>query len=312
MIAVESAGIPVAKQASHRPVQVSLAPETQVFEGSCEGMVQVRDNSVDLVVTSPPYWVAPDDPLLQPALLKDGAGDTPQSYGELLSLLERCFAEVWRVLKPGGFACVNVASTLVKGKLYPLPFDLVVRLFVNGWELREEIVWRRWRAWDRRGGVAIQNPYPGYFYPNRVHEYVLVLAKPGSPIYQGRSEQEREDSRLAMDALFYAEVNHSIWHILPEHISRRRGGHPCPFPEELAYRLITLYSYKDDLVLDPFTGSGTTAKVAKLTGRRFVGYEANPHFAQVARERLNEPALRRERHLPRFETLPDEPQEAPV
>lgn len=286
-----------------------LRPYHAVHNGSCEHMNHLADGSVDLVVTSPPYWVSPDDKLLQPALLKDGNGITPQTYDELLVLLDRCFAEVMRVLKPGGFICVNVASTLVKGKLFPLPFDLSIRLLRSGWELREEIVWRRWRGWDRRGGVAIQNPYPGYFYPNRSHEWVLVFAKPGPPIYKGRTEGEREASRLAMDYLFCAEVNHTLWHILPEPIPKRRGGHPCPFPEELAYRLVTLYSYQGELVLDPFTGTGTTGKVARLTERCFVGYEANPDFARVARARLQETEIRRARQVPRFETLPDATEE---
>ena len=299
------------------PVPVRKAPgepfaECRVYDGSCENMTQLGDGSVVLVVTSPPYWVAPDDKLLGPALLKDHEGSTPQSYEELLALLDRCFEEVRRVLKPGGFACVNVASTLVKGKLYPLPFDLSARLTRAGWELREEIIWRRWRGWDRRGGVLIQQPYPGLFYPNRVFEYVLVFKKPGPPIYQDRAEPEKEASRVPIDVLFVKEVANTIWTILPEHQSRKRGGHPCPFPEELAYRLITLYSYKNDLVLDPFTGTGTTAKVSRLTGRRFVGYEANPHFAQVARDRLWETDLRREKRVCRFELLSEEPDPEPA
>ena len=136
-------------------------------------------------------------------------------------------------------------------------------------------------------------------------EYVLVFKKPGPPIYHNRSDKEREDSRIVVDDLLTKEIANSIWSILPEHLSKRRGHHPCPFPEELAYRLITLYSYKGELVLDPFAGSGTTGKVAHLTGRRFVGYEANPDFARVARDRANETVLLRERRICRFELLHD-------
>lgn len=292
-------------QAKTTETAVPFVSDHTVYDGSCQNMAALADGCVDLVVTSPPYWVAPNDPMLGPALLKDGEGGTPQSYGELLALLDPCFAEVMRALKPGGFACVNVASTLVKGRLYPLPFDLAVRLIAAGWEFKEEIIWRRWRGWDRRAGVLIQQPYPGMFYPNRVFEYVLVFKKPGPPIYQSRSEQERENSRIVVDDPLTKEIANSLWSILPEHRSKRRGHHPCPFPEELAYRLITLFSYKGELVLDPIAGSGTTGKVAHLTGRRFVGYEANPDFAQIARERANETVLLRERRVCRFELLPD-------
>jgi modification methylase len=277
---------------------------------SCEAMPELSDGSVDLIVTSPPYWVDPEDPLLKNALLQDGERRTPDSYGALLSFLSECFAECWRTLKPGGFACVNIASTRVKGKLYPLPFDLSVRLLASGWELQDEIVWRRWRGWDKRGGVVIQHPYPGYFYPNRVFEYVLVFRKPGPPIQEGRSEEAREASRIAVDHLLLHEVNNSIWNVLPvQPRSRARSAagvsHPCPFPDELAYRLVTLYSYVGDRVLDPFAGSGTTGKVARLTGRRFVGYEVNPAFLALAQERITEPTVRRERRVCRFEELPE-------
>ena len=285
---------------------------------SCENMVELGDNSVDLIVTSPPYWVDPKDAKLGPALLRDGNRDTPQTYNELLALLSRCFAECLRVLKPGGIAAVNVASTLVKGKYYALPFHLAVLLEKQGWTIKEEIIWRRWRGWDRRGGVLIQNPYPGFFYPNRIFEYVLLLSKPGgTPIYKGRSEAEKEASRIPIDELLFHEVANNIWNILPvQPMTRARAArtdtqetllpHPCPYPDELAYRLITLYSYKGDVVLDPFSGSGTTAKVASLTGRNFVGYEINPDFIALTKKRLqNETTVRRERRVSRFETLPE-------
>jgi modification methylase len=277
-------------------------------------MAELADGSVDLMVTSPPYWVRPDDPLLAPATLKDGKDDTPANYDALLSLLSRCFAECFRVLKPGGIACVNVATTIVDGRFYPLPFHLVPVLEKVGFQMKESIIWRRWRGWDKRGGILIQNPYPGYFRPNRVHEFVLIFEKPGPPIYKGRNEREREASRIAVDALLLHEVNNDIWNVLPvqpqTRIKTPEGlPHPCPYPEELAYRLITLYSYRGDLVLDPFTGSGTTAKVARLTGRNFVGYEVNPAFTALARQRVQEPTLARQRRVCRF--IPVEEVEKP-
>lgn len=282
---------------------------------SCENMAELDEGGIDLIVTSPPYWVDPTDAKLGPALLRDGKLDTPQTYDDLLALLERCFAECFRVLKPGGIACVNVASTLVKAKYFALPFHLAILLEKQGWMIKEEIIWRRWRGWDRRGGVVIQNPYPGCFYPNRIFEYVLLFTKPGGPsIYKNRTDEEKETSRIVVDDLLFHEINNNIWNILPvQPLTRARAAgkngavaHPCPYHDELAYRLITLYSYKNELVLDPFSGSGTTSKVASLTGRRFVGYEINSDFIALTKKRLqDEPAVRRERRIARFETLPE-------
>ncbi len=287
-----------------------------IYADSCERMAALPDNSVDLIVTSPPYWVAPDDIGMVPAQLKDSAGGTPQSYEELLTLLSRCFAECFRVLKPGRVCAVNVATTLVDGTFYPLPFHLVPLMELLGWRMKEDLIWRRWRGWDKRGGVVIQKPYPGYFYPNRIFEYVLLFTKPGGPpTYANRTEAEREESRIPVDDLLLHELNNNIWNILPVQPQRRAMGkdgtqHPCPYPEELAYRLITLYSYKGDVVLDPFTGSGTTLKVANLTGRRWVGYEPNPNFRRLAKERIRtEAAIQRQRRITRFETLPNVPEE---
>ena len=284
-----------------------------IHAGSCENMATLPDNSIDLIVTSPPYWVAPDDAGMVPAQLKDRGGGTPQSYEELLDALSRCFAECFRVLKPGRVCAVNVATTLVKGKLYPLPDHLVPVMEKLGWRMKEDIIWRRWRGWDKRGGVVIQNPFPGFYYPNRVFEFVLLFTKPGGPpTYANRTEAGRESSRIPVDDLLLQELNNNIWNILPIHPQRRTSGtdgtqHPCPYPEELAYRLITLYSYKGDLILDPFTGSGTTLKVANLTGRRWIGYEANPSFRKLARERINsEATIQRQRRITRFVTLPDQ------
>ncbi len=283
----------------------------RLINRSCENMTELVENSIDLIVTSPPYWIDPNDKALGPALLRNDKRDTPQTYDELVALLERCFAECLRVLKPGGIAAVNVASTLVKGRYFALPFHLATLLEKQGWTIKEEIIWRRWRGWDRRGGVVIQNPYPGCFYPNRIFEYVLLFSKPGGPsIYQNRTSEEKEASQIIVDDLLYHEINNNIWNILPVQPQQRSKAantlrpHPCPYPDELAYRLITLYSYKGDVVLDPFSGSGTTAKVASLTGRQFVGYELNPDFIALTKHRLaTETSLRRERRIARFETL---------
>jgi modification methylase len=265
-------------------------------------MKELDDGNVDLIVTSPPYFIPHTDEFMKPALLR-GENGIIEDYNTHLETLESIFVECLRVLKPGGFCAINVASTRVKRMLYPLPFDLTVRLIQQGWEFKEEIIWRRWRGWDKRAGVLIQHPYPGYYFPNRVFEFILIFKKPGAPIYQGKSEAEREASRIEIDGLYTKEIAQSIWNILPV-LPDEKQGHPCPFPDELAARLIELYSYKGDLVLDPFLGSGTTGKVAHLSGRGFVGYEVNKGFLDLARKRIREPSLQRERHITKYVSLP--------
>ena len=273
----------------------------RLYNQSCAHMDAVPDESVSFVLTSPPYWVDPADTYLGPALLRDTQGGTPQSYEGLLALLERCFAECLRVMRPGGVLAVNVASTRVKGRLYPLPFELALLLERQGWLMKEEIIWRRWRGWDRRAGHLIRHPFPGYFFPNRVFEYVLVFNKPGPPLYAGRTAEEKEEGRIVIDDLYVHETANNIWNILP--VQPGSSRHPCPFPEELAYRLVSLYSYKGDVVLDPFAGSGTTLKVARLLGRQWVGYEQNPQFARLAGTRVQETVLARQRRITRFVLL---------
>jgi len=295
---------------------------------SCQHMEELADDSIDLIVTSPPYWMPLDDPYLRDAAAqtvrprttpsqttssrqsntgqpktRQGKSRQPSvtpvpTYAEFLGWLETCFTQCYRVLKPGRFCAVVVNTTLVDGEMIPLPFHLVGRLERVGFVFHQDIMWYRWRGWDRRAGTVIQHPYPGYYRPNRVVEYVLVFRKPGGKrLFVGRSPAQREASRIPIDGLFTREIALNLWHMAS--VQPRSRPHPCPFPEELAYRLITLYSYRGERVLDPFLGSGTTAKVARLTGRDYYGYEINPVFLRAARRRLQETTLERQDWLSR-------------
>jgi DNA modification methylase len=131
-------------------------------------------------------------------------------------------------------------------------------------------------------------------------EYVLVFQKPGGkPLLVERTEEERKASCFPIDDLYTKEIAHNLWHIAA--VQPHTSPHPSPFPEELAYRLISLYSYVGDTVLDPFVGSGTTAKVARLTGRDYIGYETNPAFFRLAQQRIEDTTLHRQRWIVRFE-----------
>lgn len=127
-------------------------------------------------------------------------------------------------------------------------------------------------------GVTIQKPYPGYYYPNIMTEYVLVFRNPGEGNHRARSHAEREAARIPINRVFTMDVANNIWHIAP--VPPGHLDHPCPFPEEIPYRLIQLYSYPGDIVLDPFAGSGQTLKITKHLGRHFVGYETVKKYVE--------------------------------
>jgi site-specific DNA-methyltransferase (adenine-specific) len=274
-------------------------------------MAEVADHAVSLTVCSPPYWNAIDyDRHAQ----DDGQWYRTRSYAQgfegyaqYLDLMSRVFREVLRVTKPGGFCCIVVGTCLFERRHIPVPFDLCTRLCAEGWEFHQDIVWHKCTAGVKRAGVVIQKPYPGYFYPNIMTEYILVLRKPGEPIFRGRSEDQRAAARFPINALFVKEIANNVWHIAP--VPPGQLAHPCPFPEEIPFRLIRLYSHPGDTVLDPFLGSGQTAKVAVHLARHAVGYDTIAAYVDLAKSRLAEPlAVRREQLFAEFgKVTEDEP-----
>ncbi|HEY4689377.1 MAG TPA: site-specific DNA-methyltransferase [Anaerolineae bacterium] len=271
----------------------------QIFQHSCESMPELSDNSVSLTVTSPPYWNAIDYDI--------HASDKSQyyrtraysngyaEYSNYLDWIDRIFSEVLRVTKPGGFCGIVIGTVLQDGKHYPVPFDVTSRLAQRGWEFHQDIIWHKTTAGVKRAGVTIQKPYPGYYYPNIMTEYILVFRKPGPAIYQNRSEEEKRAAQYPINRLFTMDVANNVWHIAPvppDHLE-----HPCPFPEEIPYRLITMYSYPGELVLDPFVGSGQTPKVASWLERQYVGYEIIAKYVELTQHRIHKPLALRPKQL---------------
>lgn len=278
-------------------------PVVRLFHKSCERMDELADDSVALTVTSPPYWNAIDydqhtEDAQQWFRTRKGG-----PYDEYLDFMSRCFGEVLRVTRPSGFCAVVIGTVLLDGRHYPVPFHLVGRLENLGWRFHEHIAWYKVTGGVKRARVLIQKPYPGYFYPNLMTEHILIFRKPGEkPIYAERSREEKRASEVPVDELFKKELANNIWHVAP--VPPNQLDHPCPFPEEIPFRLILLYSYRADLVLDPFLGIGTTAKVARILGRRAAGYEVKKEYLAEARRRLREPlALRDAQLIAVFEKL---------
>lgn len=233
----------------------------RIWIHSAEEMPELPTGSVALMVTSPPYHVGKDY-------------DLDTSFEEYLGLLRRVFAETYRVLEPGGRAVVNVAN-LGRKPYISLSSKIVVMMEELGFLMRGEVIWRKgkaasnstaWGSW-----LSASNPIF-----RDIHEYCLCFSK-------GRFQRVRKGKNtIERDA--FLESTLSVWDIHPE--SARSVGHPAPFPVELPRRFIELYTYEDDVVLDPFIGSGSTAVAAIRSGRRYVGYETNEEYAALARARL--------------------------
>jgi len=168
-----------------------------------------------------------------------------------------------------------------------VPFDLTCRLVAAGWGFHQDIIWHKSTGGVKRAGVFIQHPYPGYYHPNIMTEYILVFRKPGDPIFRSATKDSKDAARYPMGALFTKEIANNVWHVAP--VPPGMLEHPCPFPEEIPYRLTQLYSYPGDTVLDPFLGSGQTTKVAFALGRSVVGYDVVEKYAAYSYGRLEEP-----------------------
>jgi site-specific DNA-methyltransferase (adenine-specific) len=234
----------------------------QIFLASAEQMEQLPDRCIHLMVTSPPYNVTKQY-------------DEDLSLKEYLALLERVFGEVHRVLVDGGRACVNVAN-LGRKPYIPLSAHIAHLMHSLGFLQRGEIIWHKgagagvsmaWGSWRSASNPVLRD----------THEYILVFSK-GS----FRRAAEGRESTIGRDE--FMEWTKSVWSMNTE--SAQRVGHPAPFPEELPRRLLELYTYKGDVVLDPFMGSGTTAIAALRAERSFVGYELNPAYQTRALARI--------------------------
>jgi len=250
----------------------------KVFFGSSESMRELRDGSVHLVVTSPPYYNAPFDfPGLFP------------SYDEYLDLLKRVGREVYRVLDDSRVACYVTQDVRIDGKLYPIVSDLIRIMRELGFEYQEKIIWRKPEGYiriSRRSGVLLQHPYPMYYYPDNIYEEVVVFKKPGEFDRASVPTDIKEKSKIDVHRFLREKWYLSVWDLTNVLPSEKWSKYTAAFPEELVERLVILYSYVGETVLDPFLGTGTTCFVSKRLGRNCVGYEVDLELRDAIEERL--------------------------
>jgi len=251
----------------------------KVIFGSSENMKEIPSSSIHLVITSPPYYNAPFD---FPNLFS--------SYDEFLKLLKNVGKELLRVLQPGRYACFVTQDVRIEGRLYPIVADLIhIMVYEVGFEYQEKVIWRKPEGYiriSRRSGVLIQHPYPMYFYPDNIYEEIVVFKKPGEFDRASVPEHIKEKSRIDIGRFQAEKWYLSVWDIKNVLPIEKWSKYTAAFPEELVERLIKLYSYWGETVLDPFLGTGTTCIVAKKLGRNCVGYEIDLELMDVIKERL--------------------------
>jgi DNA modification methylase len=267
-----------------------VAPEKaidRILTGNAAEMSEVPNASVALVVTSPPYFAGKE---YEEAL---GEGAIPATYLDYLVMLEDVFAECLRKLEPGGRIAVNVAN-LGRKPYRSLSSDVITILQDKlRMLLRGEVIWQKargaagscaWGSFQRPANPVLRD----------VTERVIIASK--GRFDRALSARERLTNGLPSEASLsrdeFMEATTDIWEIPAE--SATRVGHPAPFPVELPARLIHLYTYYGDLVLDPFMGSGTTAVAAVQTHRHYIGYDTDPDYVSTALERVRKELRRRD------------------
>ena len=244
-------------------IENPLAQVDTIINKSSEAMQELPDCSVHLMVTSPPYNVGKEY-------------DNDLTLEEYLSFLKRVWKETLRVLVPGGRVCINVANVGRKPYI-PLHASIMRDMIDLGFLMRGEIIWDKaasaststaWGSWQSATNPTLRD----------THEYILVFSK-------GSFRRDKMDGRRSTIAKEeFLEFTKSVWGIPSE--SAKKVGHPAPFPVELPYRLIQLYTFSDEIVLDPFMGSGQTALAALKAGRHYMGYELSEEYCRLAERRI--------------------------
>jgi len=231
---------------------------------SSEEMDDLPDASVHLIVTSPPYNVGKDY-------------DENLSLEEYRGFLGKIWREVYRVLVPGGRVCINVAN-LGRKPYIPLHAFIIEDMIALGFLMRGEVIWNKassagsstaWGSWLSPTNPALRD----------VHEYILIFSKGTFR----REKVEGRKSTITKDE--FLEFTKSVWNF--PSVSARKTGHPAPFPVELPYRLIQLYTFEEEVILDPFMGSGQTAIASIKANRHYIGYEIDEAYVKLAQKRIN-------------------------
>lgn len=254
----------IPKNIEYKQTEIPKHDLNKLYCKSSEVMDEIPESSVHLMITSPPYNVGKEY-------------DNDLTLDEYSDLLTAVFSQTYDKLVTGGRACINIAN-IGRKPYIPLHAMIIEIMLDLGFLMRGEIIWDKsasaggscaWGSW-----MSASNPVLRDY-----HEYILVFSKDS---YSKSKSQQKKDTIHKEDFIQWTK---SIW-TFPA-VNAKRIGHPAPFPIELPHRLINLYSYEDDIVLDPFCGSGTTCVAALMNNRNYIGYDIKKEYIELAQNRIS-------------------------
>ncbi len=261
-------GLPQEKKIKYSENPIPSQLLNKIFCKTAENMEELPDNSIHLMITSPPYNVGKEY-------------DENFTLLEYLQFLKRVWKEVYRVLVPGGRICINIAN-LGRKPYIPLHTFIINDMLDLGFLMRGEIIWNKassagtstaWGSWCSASNPVLRD----------VHEYILVFSKDTFGAKDRKKVLKRKSTISKEEFLIYTK---SIWEFPT--VSAKKIGHPAPFPIELPYRCIQLYTFEDEIILDPFMGSGQVAIASIKTNRNYIGYDIEEEYIKIAMNRIKD------------------------
>ena len=251
----------------------------KIITGDSREMKELSDKSVQLIITSPPYWQ-----------LKDYGSDNQigfnDSYEKYINHLNLVWSECFRVLEDGCRLCVNIGDQFARAvyygryKVIPIRTEIIKFCEIMGFDYMGSIIWQKATTMNTTGGATIMGsfPYPRNGIIKLDYEFILIFKKQGdAPKVERAIKEKSKMTKEEWNQYFQGHWNFG---------GARQDGHIAMFPEELPKRLIKMFSFVGDTVLDPFLGSGTTSQAAKNLERNSVGYEVNPEFLPVIKHKI--------------------------
>lgn len=257
-------------------------PNAQIYFKSSEDMSEIPDDSVNLIITSPPYWTLKDYEN------ENQIGLGSPSFDKYLEDLEKVWFECVRVLAPDGKLCINIMPFLLTGdnaEFGRRETRLMLNEIWNSVSKTKKMFQFGLYIWDKRKITRFSSfgsyPYPPNIFSTYPYEWITVFSKAGK---RPKVAKDIKDKSILTTQEWQDWAINSIWEMQPARAKSEE--HPAPFPEEMPKRLIKLYSFYGDTVLDPFLGTGTTAKVALELGRKAIGYELNLDYKRLINKKL--------------------------
>lgn len=237
----------------------------------------IAADSVDFIVTSPPYWHLRDYGYKEQIGFKE-------SYEKYIENMTLVLSECFKVLKSGRFAAINIGTVVSNEGMKFIAGDFINEFQKVGFTFRKDIIWHKPKGttkWQRGATQFTQNPFPLMYNTNINHEFILIFQK------GDRMEEPSALTDKRYNKKFTRKMAYSVWSIIPINSPKLDEKHVAPYPEEIPKRLIQLYSFENDVILDPFAGAGTTAKVAKSLGRSNVSVEMSEKYCALIKDKLN-------------------------